>query len=88
MRCQEQNTMMYVQGRYFADALICTVGNMFRGKNTKPLEYPKEPYKLFNETIELTEEEKQKQRENLLLSLKVMQGNFNRTHKNKKGNAK
>ena len=85
IRKQEENVMLYVQGRYFADAIISTVGNMFKGKNTKAFEYPKKPYELFTEQVELTEEEIKRQRENLLLSLKIMMGNFNRTH-NKGGN--
>lgn len=83
IRKKEENSMLYVQGRYFLDALLASVGNMFKGKQTKAFEFPKEPYPLFEEVVELTEEEKKRQRENLLLSLKIMMGNFNRTHKNK-----
>lgn len=82
---KEQNFMMYIQGRYFADALLCTVGNMFKDKHSKAFDYPKEPYSLFEAKVELTEEEKQRQRENLILSLKIMQTNFNINH-NKGGN--
>lgn len=36
--------MLWMQGIYMRDALLCTVGNMFSGKGTTPIEYPKEPY--------------------------------------------
>ena len=52
---------MWVQGLYFRDALICTVGNMFSGKDSKTHEYPKEPYAITEDEIREREE-----RENLL----------------------
>lgn len=81
IRKQEENSMLYVQGRYFLDALLCSVGNMFKGKTAKAFEYPKKPYELFAEETILSEEEIKRRRENLVLSLKIMMGNFNRTHK-------
>ena len=81
IRKREENMMSYVQGRYFVDALLSTVGNMFKGKHAKAFEYPKEPYPLFEEKVELTEEEIKRQRNNLILSLKIMQSNFNNSHK-------
>lgn len=80
---REENSMLYVQGRYFLDALLCSVGNMFKSKTSKPFEYPKEPYSLFEEKIQLSEDEIKKQREQFVMSLKVMQSNFNRNHKKK-----
>ena len=44
LRRQRQNEMLWMQGVYMRDALLCTVGNMFSGKNSTPIEYPKEPY--------------------------------------------
>ena len=41
-----QNMFFHLQGQYFADALLATVGNMFRGKGQKAFYYPKEPYTL------------------------------------------
>lgn len=83
MRKQEENSMAYIQARYFLDALMATVGNMFKGKGQKAYEFPDKPYELFEKKIELSEEEKKRQRENLILSLKVMQFNFNSKHKKK-----
>lgn len=55
---QKQNMLMHLQGRYFMEALLSTVCNMFRSKGQKPYEYPKEPYllDLDNENIEDREE--------------------------------
>lgn len=44
LRRRRQNEMLWMQGIYMRDALLCTVGNMFSGKGTTPIEYPKEPY--------------------------------------------
>ena len=38
--------LFHLEGQYFADALIATVGNMFRGKGQSPYHYPSEPYTL------------------------------------------
>ena len=38
--------LYHLEGMYFAEALLSTVGNMFRGKGQKAFEYPKEPYTL------------------------------------------
>lgn len=75
-----QNTMMYIQGRYFVDALLCTVGNMFSKKGAKSIEYPKEPYQL-GEPRELTEAEKQAQVDQLFANLEMMKSNFENAHK-------
>jgi hypothetical protein len=44
LRRRRQNEMLWMQGIYMRDALLCTVGNMFSGKGSAPIEYPKEPY--------------------------------------------
>lgn len=79
-----QNTLMYIQGRYFVDALLSTVGNMFSKKGAKPFEYPKEPYDLHPDR-ELTEYEKRKEVEKLFTNLEIMKSNFENAH-NKGGN--
>lgn len=79
-----QNMLMYIQGRYFADAIMCTVGNMFSKKGAKAISYPKEPYDLHPDR-ELTEAEKQKQVEMIFTNLERMKTNFENAH-NKGGN--
>ena len=71
------NFMAYVQGRYFADALLCTVGNMFSKKGAKTIEYPKEPYNLEGER-ELTQEEKDAGAKVIIDNLMRMKENFER----------
>lgn len=41
---KQYNMLFHLEGMYFAEALLATVGNMFRGKGKKAYEYPKEPY--------------------------------------------
>lgn len=64
---------------YFAEALRATVGNMFKKKSAKPYDYPKKPYE-FNENVELTEDELQRQRELFVARLEVMKTNFELSH--------
>ena len=85
MKLEEQNQMMYFQGIYFRDALLCTVGNMFN--NGKPLKYPDKPYEFFEEQKELTEEEKKKRTEMLFKSLEVSKVNDNLRKRIEKFNA-
>lgn len=43
---RQANMLMHLEGIYFMDALVATVGNMFKSKGHKSYEYPKEPYTL------------------------------------------
>lgn len=43
---RQANMLYHLEGMYFAEALLATVGNMFRGKGQKAHEYPKEPFTL------------------------------------------
>ena len=86
-KCQEdferENLLAYLHGVYFMDSISATVGNMFSGKSSKKIEYPKKPYDL--KSKENSEEELQKQRELLLAKLMIMGENFNREKKEKRG---
>lgn len=76
---ETSNILMYIQGAYFKDALNCVIGNMFKGKNDKPIEYPSEPYQLFRNKEperELTEEEKIEKTKQLFTRLSVMKSNY------------
>lgn len=80
-KLEEHNFLMYLQGIYVRDALLSTVGNMFKGKGTKDFEYPKEPYSLNSEETdnsnkELTEEEKDLQVKMLFANLESMKRRF------------
>lgn len=74
------NFISHLIGRYVADSILCTVGNMFSGKTAKKYKYPDKPYEL-NGDKELTEEELQKQRELFVAKLMVMKSNFEINHK-------
>lgn len=69
------NLVAFIQGRYFVDALLCTVGNMFSKKGSKQLEYPKEPYNFEGEK-ELTQEEKDVKAKAIIDNLMRMKENF------------
>ena len=55
--------LYHLEGMYFMDALVATVGNMFRGKGQKAFEYPKEPYTLdleYEEGLDMADAEERK----------------------------
>ena len=70
------DTIAFIQGRYMVEALLCTVGNMLGGKNTK-FAYPEEPYSASVNQVELTEDEIEMQRQQFIAALKTMETNFN-----------
>ena len=85
LKKEEQNAFAYIQGIYFRDALASTVGNMFKKKGAKAIEYPSEPYNLYaNQQTEesgeqdggMSEAEKRKKTEALFGMLRLMQANF------------
>ena len=56
LKRRRENEILWIQGLYFRDALVCTVGNMFAGKSGKQHEYPKEPYAITEADIREREE--------------------------------
>ena len=79
----EENEMMHLQGVYFADALVATVGNMFRKKGTTPMEYPQEPYRIFPYTEEELEEKKEKELQKAIAYFNNMMAESKRKKKKK-----
>ncbi len=75
---------MYLQGQYMMCAINSTVGNMFRNKGTKPIEYPDKAFDIFEEPKRMSEKDKREETEKLFMQLKIMQSNFNAN----KGNGK
>lgn len=73
---QKINAFFHLEGQYMADALMCTVGNMFSGKSAKKYQYPKKPYDIEKQSEELSEEEIQKQRELFITKLQIMKNNY------------
>lgn len=82
---QEQNALYHLEGIYTKFALDATVGNLFKKKGAKAVEYPDKPIELFsatqtdedgNNTGALTEAEKKRRTEALFGQLRLMQANF------------
>ncbi len=80
---------MWLMGQYVMSALDSTVCNnsLWRGKNGKPSKYIEKP---IMQTVEqenkvLTEEEKKKQLEKFVLSMKLMEKNYKAEHGIKDG---
>lgn len=87
LQIKEQDFLNWSLGRYYVDALSCTVGNMFARKGHKTIEYPKKPYLSSEEVVgsdELTEEEKIRRTKLLFARLEVMQHNFELNKKENK----
>jgi hypothetical protein len=63
LKRRRQNEILWMQGAYFRDALLSTVGNMFSGKGSTPIEYPKEPYPITEDQIEEKKERERKSME-------------------------
>jgi hypothetical protein len=74
-RIQTENYLAYLQGRYFLDALMASVGNMFRNKGQKPITYPQKPYEI-TEKKELTEEEIKAKRMAFVAQMNALKANF------------
>lgn len=77
---RKANSIAHLQGQYFMEGLLATVGNMLSGKSAKKHKYPEKPYELYKNK-ELTEEDLQKQRELFVARLMAMQTNFELNHK-------
>lgn len=56
---EERNYELWLQGYYFYTALTTVVHNALGKKGDKPLEYPKEPFRIFP----MTEAEKQAEKD-------------------------
>lgn len=57
---RKYNMLYHLEGLYFSEALLATVGNMFMGKGQKAFEYPKEPYTLdleYEDGLDMTDKE-------------------------------
>ncbi len=64
------NTIAWLQGAYFYEAISIALSNSFGGKNSQKLEYSKQPYNL-EPPKEITEEEKQEIIKQQVIDLKA-----------------
>lgn len=70
LKRQRQNEVLWMQGVYIREALLSTVGNMFSGKGSTPIEYPKEPYPITeNQIVEKKERERKSMEERMKADL-------------------
>lgn len=47
LKKEQENTSLWIQGRYFYDGICVALSNAFGKKGAKPAEYPNEPYDLY-----------------------------------------
>ena len=76
LRQQQRDTEMWRMGIYVFDGVRAAVENVLNGRKSK-LKYMEEPLflKAEKQSIELSEEEKVRQAENIMLQLAVMSAN-------------
>ena len=68
------DVIAFIQGRYMVEALLCTVGNMLGSK--AKFKYPEQAYSMQGKEEELSEDEIQRQREQFIAMMQVMEKNF------------
>lgn len=80
------NTIAYLQGSYFVEALLATVGNMLSSKSSKRHDYPNQPYKL---DLDTDKQKKESEQERQLLLFKAQlntaMSNFNLSKSKEQG---
>lgn len=82
---RQANMLLHLEGMYFADALLSTVGNMFRGKGQQAFKYPSEPYDLnldFEKGLDISDETERDiaiKRRNFVTNLNNMFRNIDKT---------
>lgn len=79
--------LAYFQGYYTYEAVAIAVGNAFRGKGQKAIEYRKKPIlaEIEEKNRPMTEDEIQRQRDLFVESLKTMKTNFDLAKKKAAG---
>lgn len=79
-KLEEKNLLAHLQGQYFVEAILATVGNMFSGKGATKFTYPEKPHELFEKAVEeereLTQEEKDIQVNALFADLMARKARF------------
>ena len=81
LQLQEQNMMLWLNGKYVADAIMSTIGNSgwFKGKGTPLNKYPREPYSL-TESKYITDDEKQSEVDKFFAQESARRVNWRNTH--------
>ena len=90
---RHMNMLFHLEGMYFHDAILSTVGNAFRSRGQKLFEYPKEPYKLdldYEVGLDMTDDENKEiaiKRRNFVTQLNNMFRDLEPVVERKKKNA-
>ena len=61
-RAEEQNSYLWLQGRYFYEAVGAVIHNRFSKKGTRAKSYPEEPYRITPPTEEELKEAQERER--------------------------
>lgn len=91
MRMKDSDYKAYMQGRYFVEAIACTIGNIGVKSHSKAYKYPEKPFyeqyedeqKKRIDYSNLSEEEKQVEIDKLFSMLGDMAFNFKNSKKKK-----
>ena len=73
---ERDNVTAHLQGAYFVEALLSTVGNMFSSKTARKHEYPEKPYDLCLDN-DKREQENEKKLQLFAAQLTAKMSNFN-----------
>jgi len=76
LRNRQANTMAWVQGVYFTDALSCVIGNAFGKKGSPPRKYMAEPLDIFPKTEAEQEAETERKQQELIAKLSAWKAAF------------
>lgn len=72
MREKRNNRDMWLQGKYFLDAMATIMNNAFGAKGAKKDQYPEKPYRIYKPTEEELAEEQREANEKMQAALQSM----------------
>lgn len=81
IKLKDQNMQNWWLGRYIHDAVSISISNAFRDKGKKAIEYPKEPYRIFEPTEAEKEQAAEIERQKAIAFFTQLEKKFNRDKK-------
>ena len=79
-RIRETNEFLWLQGRYFYEAVDTVIHNSFSKKGAKAQEYPKEPYRITPLTEKEKKDKAEAERQKAIRSLNAWKQAWDRQH--------
>ena len=79
-KAEEQNSYLWLQGRYIYEAVEAVVHNHFARKGTKAKNYPNEPYRITPQTEDELKQAKERERQKAIDSLNRWKAAWDKTH--------